>query len=311
MATSPHHKDEMILFLERLGCCSGEGVSPWKSRGARFAAAFLAAAGIGEVVMRLTSMADTQDVPWIIISSIIVQEVTVEESLVKGFARAVGTVLGAGVGWFFALCTKSVPTYTQTVHTFVYLCGYLLTALAIYFWFAVGHMWSVNSRFPYAHILAGVTMALGFYVELNGSSNFAMRRIWSICWGVLVGIAVSILIFPKTAYQGMCEVLNQGLELTRKSTEGLVERARESNDSSFVSYHHTTDEVLAKVGELLVLLYGKGEGLLKIATYGSQVQAEAFNQVYRYIRRIAVVCAIMGRELAWLFYRPFFKVIFV
>ena len=118
---------------------------------------------------------------WAVISTVIVMQVNVADSIRMSVYRFTGTALGAALGIVMILLLPPEPTYTLVgIFAGTGLCAYLTR---------------YNDRFR----MAAITMAIVFLTSLGeeGRIGFTLYRVAEIGVGVLSAVLVSVLVWPN------------------------------------------------------------------------------------------------------------------
>ncbi|MBG0790223.1 MAG: FUSC family protein [Desulfovibrionaceae bacterium] len=120
---------------------------------------------------------------WAVITTVIVMQVHVADSLRMGVYRFTGTALGAGMGIVMILLLPPTPLYT--------LIGIFVgTGVCAY-------MTRYNAKFR----MAAITVSIVFLTSLGeeGRIGFTLFRVAEIGIGVLSAVLVSVLVWPSRA----------------------------------------------------------------------------------------------------------------
>ncbi len=140
----------------------------------------------------LTTVFELEFGYWAVLSTVIVMQVYVADSVEMCLYRFSGTVIGASLGVLVIIVLPKTPLFIGiAIFGSVGLCSFL-------------------TRYKTRYRMAGITVVIVIMTGLEAQDPvvFGLSRVFEICVGILCAFAVSVLIFPKRKV----DVLREKLE---------------------------------------------------------------------------------------------------
>jgi len=189
---------------------------------------------------------------WAVISSVIVMQVYVADSVEMCLYRFSGTIIGALLG---VLVILVIPK----THFFIGLSLFVTIGLC-----------SFLTRYKTRYRMAGITVVIVIMTGIHDQNIFlfGLSRVFEICIGILCAFAVSVLILPKRKVDVLRNKLdNQAYECAKKCNL-LVD--------AFILKQQNVEETL--VDELVKDVWDNHALLQKIQRHESLIYQKKFNE---------------------------------
>ena len=189
---------------------------------------------------------------WAVISTVIVMQVYVADSVEMCFYRFTGTIIGATLGVAVLLVIPKTPIF-----------------IGIALFVAVG-ICSFLTRYKTRYRMAGITVVIVVMTGLYAQDVFifGLYRVLEICIGILCAFIVSIFIFPKRKV----DMLRARLE---KQAKECAERCLILVDA-FISKQQNVEE--SPVAELVNDVWGNHALLQKAYRHESLIYHKKFHE---------------------------------
>jgi hypothetical protein len=258
---------------------------------------------------------DSRDASWILITAVLVQEVTVAEAIMKALARVLGTFSGGCLGWALGM-----PFYQASqagLHAAHGALCLLVLAPAIWLWNArLKKVVPGVQRFPYAGLVGTLTLALTFVGTVSGEPGYALQRCMGIVVGVVIGGLSSLVVFPRTARATLKQLMSQQLfvladcasVLAEKITKDSVEHGESSPRlaPTHMQYDYRNNTIHSSLGGVVSQLHGRGEDLVSFMKYeelsdwagNRNAHQSLFKNAIRDTRRIAMLMLLLSPYLS-------------
>lgn len=199
---------------------------------------------------------------WMVITTLVVQEKTLVESAVKSCNRAIGTALGGLIGTGLGYLS-----YASGVDQGVSMT--VLNMLFVFVGLLVWYTFIKNSAFladmAYAVSIGGFSLAMAFVATAQGETTAAAKRTVSIVMGIGIAFFVSLVLFPASAEEEMCEILVKALRKLSEIMSRVVEEAADTDSPKAFDYRR--DAIFKEAIDLQSLLFGRGSALVKVSKY--------------------------------------------
>lgn len=189
---------------------------------------------------------------WSIITSVIVMQVYVADSIEMCLYRFSGTIIGALLGVLVLLITPRVPLFIGiALFVTIGICSFL-------------------TRYKTRYRMAAITVVIVVMTgqQTQDAINFGIFRVVDICIGIFCAFAVSVLIFPKRKV----DVLRAKLET---QSDACADRCRLFVEA-FISRQQNVDE--SYVAELVDDVWHNHALLQKISRHEALIYRKKFNE---------------------------------
>lgn len=154
---------------------------------------------------------------WAVITTVIVMQVQVADSIRMSLYRFTGTALGAVIGMVMILLLPSGPAFTLLgIFVGTGICAYLTR---------------YNDRFR----MAAITVAIVFLTSLGeeGRIGFTLLRVAEIAVGILCAVVVSVLVWPNRMGEKLRARLrtqyNEAANLYARLVNGFLNRQKNAD----------------------------------------------------------------------------------
>ncbi len=189
---------------------------------------------------------------WAVISTVIVMQIYVADSIEMCLYRLSGTIAGALVGVLVLLITPKTDFFIGiALFVTIGICSFL-------------------SRYKNRYRMAAITVVI---IVMTGSHtdnifSFGMARVFEIFIGILCAFAVSIFIFPKKRVDVLMDKLEQQSKACSQKCRILVK--------AFISKQQNVQETL--VDELVKDIWDNHALLQKIRLHEALIYHKSFNK---------------------------------
>jgi uncharacterized membrane protein YccC len=200
----------------------------------------------------ITSFLNLEFGYWAVISSVIVMQVYVADSIEMCLYRFSGTLIGAMLGVIVIFFIPKTEFFIGiALFVTVGLCSFLT---------------HYKSRYKMAAITLVIVIMTGTHAR--NIFVFGLSRVFEICMGILCAFAVSVLIFPKRRVDVLKDRLEEQAKVCSEKCSILA--------NAFVSRQQNVEETL--VEDLVKNVWENHEILEKIRQHESLIYHKKFNE---------------------------------
>ncbi len=202
----------------------------------------------------ITSLLNLEFGYWAVISSVIVMQVYVADSIEMCLYRFSGTLIGAMLGVIVIFFIPKTEVFIGiALFVTIGLCSFLT---------------HYKSRYKMAAITLVIVIMTGTHAQ--NILIFGLSRVFEICIGILCAFTISVFIFPKRKVDVLKDRLEEQAKVCSEKCRILV--------NAFISKQQNVDETL--VEDLVKNVWENHEMLEKIRQHESLIYHKKFNEKF-------------------------------